>query len=196
VAEARDKAPNDSARAPDASAALRADGPALEVRYGPAGRDTLAEIVGELAPDARPPKSPGIEPTLTVGEAFVERETLAAIHAELISEAHEAASPVPRHSPPHPVEPPRPNRVPRPESRPAPTAAPTEIFQLLTFVVRGTDVSRLASERARRQFVEQTLLERLPVHSIDEVERIDASPWTEQQSVVLRVLCRVSTDDS
>jgi hypothetical protein len=193
VAETHDKPPNESA-------------PALEVRYGPAGRDTLAEIVGELAPSLRRPKPAGTEPTLTVGEGFVEHETLAAIHAELLSDSDEVvASAVPADSA-APLEPPRP-RVPRPESRPAPASprlgaaavqepiAATQIFQLLTFVVRGTDVSRLASERARRQFVEQTLLERLPVHSIDEVERIDASPWTEQQSVVLRVLCRVSTDD-
>jgi hypothetical protein len=159
--------------------------PSLEVRYGPAGRDTLAEIVGELTPDARRARdAPSAEPTLTVGESFVEQETMAAIHAELVTEAtaQHSAQGAPR--------------VPRPSSQPRAEAAasgqPVEIFELVTFVVRGTDVSRLASERARRQFVEQALLERLPVRSIDDVDRVDASPWTEQQSVVLRVLCRVS----
>lgn len=160
--------PNDKLRTESA--------PALEVRIAPAGRDTLAEIVGELQPPA--PEPPGAEPTVTVGEGYVERDTMAAIHAELMTE---------------PAPPPVPS-VPRPT--PVPLSAATELFELCTFVVRGTDVSRLASERARRDFVARTLLRRLPVTSIEDVERIDASPWTEQQSVVLRVLCRISADGS
>lgn len=178
--------PNDNDKPPAQST------PSLEVRIAPAGRDTLAEIVGELAP-AEPSvrEASSAEPTVTVGETFVERETMAAIHAELLS-----GTATPRHPAPAPAPVPRPASavpvVPRPT--PAPSAAATELFELVTFVVRGADVSRLASERARREFVGRTLLRRLPVASIDEVERIDASPWTEQQSVVLRVLCRISAD--
>jgi hypothetical protein len=77
----------------------------------------------------------------------------------------------------------------------APNAGPEaalglEIFEMMTYVVRGTDVARLSTEGLRRSFVEEYLLTRLPVQSMAEVDRIDVTPWTIQGTLVVRVWCR------
>ena len=70
--------------------------------------------------------------------------------------------------------------------------AELEIFEMATYVVRGGDVSRLASEALRRDFVEKHLLRRLPVTSMSEVDRVDVTPWTAPGTLVVRVWCRLS----
>lgn len=66
-----------------------------------------------------------------------------------------------------------------------------EVFEMATFVVRGPELSRLSSQLARRDFVAERLLHRLPVGSIDEVDRVDVTPWTVRGTVIVRVWCRV-----
>ena len=65
-----------------------------------------------------------------------------------------------------------------------------EVFEMATFVVRG-DLARLSSTSARRAFVAERLLHRLPVASITDVDRVDVTPWTVRGTVVVRVWCRV-----
>lgn len=65
-----------------------------------------------------------------------------------------------------------------------------EVFEMATFVVRG-DVTRLSSMTARREFVGERLLHRLPVDSLEQVDRIDITPWTVHGTVIVRVWCRV-----
>jgi hypothetical protein len=72
----------------------------------------------------------------------------------------------------------------------APSETPCEIYEMMTFVVRG-DLARLSSTRARREFVAERLLSRLPVRDISEVDRVDVTPWTVHGTVIVRVWCRV-----
>jgi len=67
-----------------------------------------------------------------------------------------------------------------------------EVFEMATFVVRGPELSQLSSQQARRDFVAERLLHRLPVGSIDEVDRVDVTPWTVRGTVIVRVWCRVA----
>jgi hypothetical protein len=60
--------------------------------------------------------------------------------------------------------------------------------------VRGIEAAKLSSEALRRRFVEENLLRRLPVASMDAVDRVDVTPWTVQGTLVLRVWCRPPTD--
>jgi hypothetical protein len=69
--------------------------------------------------------------------------------------------------------------------------ATLEIMEMATFVVRGREVLRLSSDAARREFVAERLMHRLPVKSMEEVDRIDVTPWTVRGTVVLRVWCKV-----
>ena len=82
-----------------------------------------------------------------------------------------------------------PSRVPPP--RAAATALPLAIFEMLTFVVQGAEIASLSSEAVRRKFVEQHLLRRLPDRDMTRVERIDVTPWTVQNTVVVRVWCKL-----
>lgn len=161
--------------------------PELELSEAPAGRETLGAIAEELTPGGRPPmatlrygdrvsNAPGAvtprtrtllrsAPEITVAEAAVGRETLAAIEQELGS----------RHA-----------------VREAVASAPLDVYEMITFVMRGPQVVELASERGRRAFVEHKLLSRLPVESMAEVERIDVAPWTVRDAVIVRIWCRVA----
>jgi len=65
------------------------------------------------------------------------------------------------------------------------------IFEMLTFVVQGADVASLASDAQRRRFVEAHLLQRLPAKNLEQVDRIDVTPWTVQDTLVVRVWCKV-----
>jgi hypothetical protein len=78
-------------------------------------------------------------------------------------------------------------------ARPASAAAPEEavIFEISTFVVEGAEVFGKVSERHRREFVEQRLLHRLPVLSMEQVTRIDLTPGATPNTVILRVWSRV-----
>ncbi|MEZ4223917.1 MAG: hypothetical protein R3B13_23405 [Polyangiaceae bacterium] len=66
-----------------------------------------------------------------------------------------------------------------------------EVFEMVTFVVRGDDLASLSSENLRRRFVEERLLSRLPVKDMSAVDRVDVTPWTVKNTVVLRVWCRL-----
>jgi hypothetical protein len=49
----------------------------------------------------------------------------------------------------------------------------------------------LASETQRRRFVEIYLLQRLPAQDMARVDRVDVTPWTVRDTLVVRVWCRV-----
>jgi hypothetical protein len=189
------------ARAPEVSA------PEITVHKSTVGRDTLAAIVDEMgeheAPTAireqappmgafrpemptlgyeqrpRPvlPETPRAPLTsspevIVVGEAPVGRATMAAIEEELTASFLELTAPA------------EPAAKTKPE--------PTEVFEIVTFVVKGGEIFSKASEDARREFVGKYLRHRLPVASMKDVKRIDASPGAERGSVILRVWCRLS----
>jgi len=105
---------------------------------------------------------------ITIEERPIGRETLAAIAEELARENAAFLRDLPQEE-----------------------DAPLEIMEMATFVVRGRDVMRLSSEAARREFVAERLMHRLPVASIDQIDRIDVTPWTVRGTVVLRVWCKV-----
>ena len=52
-------------------------------------------------------------------------------------------------------------------------------------------MARLSSDALRRQFVEEHLLARLPSPSMDDIDRVDVTPWTVQGTLVVRVWCRL-----
>src|SRR6266542_4161725 len=54
--------------------------------------------------------------------------------------------------------------------------SPSKIFEISIFVVEGEEISTGASEEARRAFLQQRLLHRVPALSMDEVVRISVSP--------------------
>jgi hypothetical protein len=159
--------------------------PEIKIAYTPAGRETLDAITHELVPVPVPAVVPreSSSPEITVREGTIERDTLAAIMAEAGATSDAEATPL-VNAPSAPTP-----------SRPAPSAATgaqpsVEIFEMMTYVLRGTDVARLATDASRRAFVEEYLLARLPVKSMAEVDRIDVTPWTIQGTLVVRVWCR------
>jgi len=77
-----------------------------------------------------------------------------------------------------------------PIAAPKASRAPLAIFEMVTFVVQGADVATLASEAQRRRFVEEHLIQRLPVKDLAQIERVDVTPWTVQDTVVVRVWCK------
>jgi hypothetical protein len=152
-----------------------ADAPMIEISEAPAGRETMAAIAEELAQSLRP-----------------RQNTLP--YADKISNAPGAKSP---------------SRAPAPKPKPKPGAGsgvsagvepapPTprlapdalEIFELLTFIIRGSMVGDLSTDPLRRRFVEEHLLHRVPSGSMADVERIEVTPWTAKGTMVVRVWCR------
>jgi len=155
--------------------------PEIKIGYTPAGRETLDAITHELVPVPVPAIVPrdSSSPEITVREGTIERDTLAAIMEEAGATSDAEATPL-VNAPGLPVS-----------QRFAPGAQPgLEIFEMMTYVLRGTDVARLATEASRRAFVEENLLSRLPVKSMADVDRIDVTPWTIQGTLVVRVWCR------
>jgi hypothetical protein len=110
---------------------------------------------------------------ITIDE--VGRASLAAIEEALLTERFETGA----------VRPARPASAAAPE--------PAFIFEISTFVVEGAEVFGKASERQRREFVERRLLHRLPVLSMQQVERIDMTPGATPNTMILRVWSRVDT---
>jgi hypothetical protein len=149
--------------------------PEIRVAYTPAGRQTLDAITDELVPLPLPAitEREGSSPEIVVRETIAEHDTLAAIIAE--------AAGIEELIPPPPVPA-------APSS--APATSTLEIFEMITFVVRGLESAKVSSEALRRRFVEEQLLKRLPVASMDAVERVDVTPWTVQGTLVVRVWCR------
>ena len=193
--------------------------PEIQVREAPAGRETLAAIAEELRPAIRPQldtipyadrikNAPGAHtpsltpalprvtletaPDLSVATEAADGETLAAIAAD----AHESpSSPSSADAPPTSGM----NPIKRSSERPiAPEASnePLEIFEMATFVVRGSDAARLSTDALRRRFVEERLMHRLPVATLDEIDRVDVTPWTVRGTFVVRVWCKVAGIDA
>jgi hypothetical protein len=137
----------------------------------PAGRDTLAAIAEELRPEARGPLT-----TLPYGDR-VPNAPGAATPSKPPRSKHEAAG-----------ERRKSDKPARKAAAPALSRAEqTEVFEVLTFLVRHPEPSALLSEESRRAFVAARVLQRLPGQSMQRVGRIDISPWIERETVVLRV---------
>lgn len=182
--------------------------PEVKLTYAAAGRETMAAIEEELA---APSLSTAEAPVIEITETPAGRETMAAIEEELadamrprqntlpygdrISNAPGARSPsrapaarkVADDGPEITVDAEPPVKV-APAAKPAPDAL--EIFELLTFIVRGNPVGDLSTDALRRRFVKAHLLHRVPGKSLDSVERIEVTPWTAKGTMVLRVWCR------
>ena len=167
-------------------------GPEIQIGEEPAGRETLAAIAEELRPAARQKQStlpysdrisnaPGARtpskapqetaPEIIVSRAPAGRETLAAIESELRAEAAPGSA-----------------EAPQPEA-----GAPLEIFEMVTFVVRGSEAARLSTEALRRRFAEERLIHRLPVKSAEDIDRVDVTPWTVRDTFVVRVWCKLTS---
>ncbi len=194
---------------------LAPSAPEVKLGYATAGRETMAAIEEELT---APSLSTAEAPLIEISETPAGRETMAAIAEELaeamrprlntlpygdqISNAPGAKSPsrMPAHRPtaePAPVG--APKRDDGPEVTIGTEAAPLtprlkpdalEIFELLTFIIRGSMVGDLSTDALRRRFVEEHLLERVPSGSIADVERIEVTPWTAKGTMVMRLWCR------
>jgi len=163
-----------------------AEAPVIEISEAPAGRETMQAIAEELAEAMRP-----------------RQNTLP--YADRISNAPGARAPSRVPTPPGMRAVKRPSKTPAsarddgPEvtvsaepAPPTPRLAPEalEIFELLTFIVRGSGVGDLSTDTLRRRFVEAHLLHRVPSGSIADVERIEVTPWTAKGTMVVRVWCR------
>ena len=167
-----------------------AEAPMIEISETPAGRETMAAIAEELADAMRP-----------------RLNTLP--YADKISNAPGARSPsrmpapVAELAPALAPTPPKPSNAPSLDDGPEVTVsaevAPLtprlkpdalEIFELLTFIIRGSLVGDLSTDALRRRFVEEHLLHRVPSGSIADVERIEVTPWTAKGTMVMRVWCR------
>jgi hypothetical protein len=170
-------------RPPESSA------PELRVAYTPAGRATLEAIAGELVPLPLPASAEheSSSPEIIVREGVMGRETLAAIIEEArpsaaAGDANETSEGV--------ATSPEKGATSRGA---AATPAALEIFEMMTYVVRGVDTMHLSSDAQRRGFVEEHLLARLPVESMNDVARVDVTPWTARGTFVVRVWCNVAT---
>lgn len=188
------------------------DAPELEFQLVPAGRDTLAAITA----DAMEQSALGARAPMTTldYESRPEADAKTGVRRRLQTRGYEEAPVVPRVvRTTTPGVAPAPNaeraedgRVSRetikalahamlepspPNSAVRARAATIEAFELVTFVVRGDDLSQLASEATRREFVAERLLHRLPVSTMDLVDRVDVTPWTQKGSLILRVWCKI-----
>jgi len=182
------KEPAQSAEA--ARAPMQTSVPDIKVDYKPAGRETLDAITAELVPLPANWERESSSPEIIVREGVIERDTLAAIMEEA-NAGQPAAEPSDDDMAVTVAKLPVPARAAsKPAATPAATIQGLEIFEMVTYVVRGGDVARLASESLRRQFVEEHLLGRLPVKSMADVDRVDVTPWTVQGTLVVRVWCR------
>lgn len=199
----------ESDREPDKPAPMK---PLPSRPPGPQARKRLSTLGYEqrpVVPNFRVPRParPSSSPELTFGSAPAGRETLAAISEELTGEpattVREKGALQPAPDKPrapgretlHALETELESRLGQsaPESGMQPVSEELEVFEMATFVVRGHELGRLASQKARRDFVEERLKHRLPIASMDQVDHVDVTPWTERGTVILRVWCRVTT---
>jgi hypothetical protein len=174
--------------------------PEITLRRGPAGRETLAAIVEELAQDpatavrpkldtigyeerpkhrssSRPPPMGSSPELISIGEAPIGRATQSAIEDALVAETLATTALA---------------EAARPQASPLAAPAPAEVFEISTFVVEGDEIFTKVSEQSRRDFVEQRLLHRLPALSMHEVVRIDVSRGAASKTVILRVWSKVA----
>jgi len=167
--------------------------PDIRVAYTPAGRETMDAIRSELVPK---PLSVVTEretssPEITIREGVAGRETLAAILEETKPDGRAPQTTLPYGDRVSNAPGARtPSTAPR-AAVPAEAPSGVEIFEMMTYVIRGVEASRLSSEVLRRHFVEENLLSRLPTDSMDDVDRVDVTPWTVQGTLVVRVWCRL-----
>ncbi len=167
--------------------------PEIEVEPGYAGRETMAAIASEMlvdvAPSVESPDPRPREPRHTV--SYEDRPPTPAV--ALPRRARRATldyveRPAATKRSPHGA-----TLDDGQTSRTGESSEPLtdfEIHEMVTFVVRG-ELAQLASVSARRDFVRERLLHRLPVQTIDEVDRIDVTPWTVRGTVIVRVWCRI-----
>jgi hypothetical protein len=163
-----------------------AEAPLIEISETPAGRETMDAIAAELADLTRP-----------------RQNTLP--YADKISNAPGARLPSRAPVPPAPAPASTSQQLAKHDDGPEvtitdePTPAPPtprlapdalEIFELLTFIIRGSGVGDLSTDALRRRFVAEHLLHRVPSGSMDMVERIEVTPWTAKGTMVVRVWCR------
>jgi len=190
--------------APDI-ATLVEEGPEIEVGQGQAGRETLAAIAHEMFGEGRE-----IRTSIEVGEASREpRHTMSYEDRPLTplvrpmqrtrtATLDYAERPARTKRSPHVPEldegrgsHPTSSTSDHKGSPVAPGAeAEFEIHEMITFVVKG-DLAQLSSTTARRDFVRDHLMHRLPVSRLSEVDRIDVTPWTVKGTVIVRVWCHV-----
>ncbi len=193
------KAPSKSAPANTAHAkkGKEASQPDIRVAYTPAGRETMDAIQAELVPLPLPAvmEHETSSPEITIRQSIAGRETLAAIFEETRPEARAPMTTLPYGD--------RVSNAPgaktpstAPKAAPAQATTGVEIFEMMTYVVRGVEAARLSSDVLRRSFVEEHLLARLPTKSMDDIDRVDVTPWTVQGTLVVRVWCRLPAASS
>jgi len=145
-----------------------------ESKRRPQGKPRVTTVPYEDRP--RPPPTSrrlpfGSSPELiTIDE--VGRASMAAIEEALLTERLETASA-------------------RARATASSLPEPAFVYEISTFVIHGSEIFGKATEQARREFVARRLLHRLPVLSIEEVERIDMTPGAAADTVILRVWSRV-----
>jgi hypothetical protein len=160
--------------------------PEIQLSYSAAGRETLALIAEEPGP--RDTLRVGFDdaPEVTVVASPAGRETLALIsdlarpmraeqptlnYGDRISNAPGATTP---------------SQAPKL----APRSTPFAIFQTLSFVIEGLDRAQLTSDDARRAFLAEHLLERLPERDLSRVARSELSADS-ATGFVLTVWCKI-----
>ena len=187
---------SDPPAAPKAPFEARVD-PEIRVGAAPVGRETFAAIAGELAT-----ANPGSAPAIVLETKPAGRETLSAIsrevapmrpplatlpYGDLVPNAPGSIAPFDQDGDDETTLP----RSAKPAATDAAQPEQADIFELLTFLVRCADPSLLASEEARRSFVAQRLRHRLPGADTAAITRIDVTPWTERDTVVVRIWYQV-----
>jgi len=167
--------PGPSARQP---AQAFTSSPEITLSQSPAGRETLAAIGEELSEPVT-----GVRPTLATID-FAAPRARADFRATrdapgpeitIVDEAGEI----------------RDGGVADSSSILGAAPAALQIYEMITFVVKGADAERLASQGAGRDFVAERLRQRLPITDLEDVERIEVTPWSVRGTVIIRVWCRV-----
>jgi hypothetical protein len=197
---------------PAADAAPTPEGSAPELRfeYAPAGRETISAISEEVADAARELRArlPELSaPEISLEDAPAGRDTVTVIAREAAAHAATAVrprlttldysnrpvdgSPDASCTPSHATIDALARAMTEPEVAAGARHSPLEISELVTFVVRGGDLTQLSSEDGRRRFVTERLLARLPVRSLDQVLRVDVTPGTVRGTLIVRVWCQL-----
>jgi len=164
-----------------------AEAPMIEISEAPAGRETMQAIAEELANEMRPRQN-----TLPYGDKIKNAPGARSPSRMPAPQEHRSAPPKADGS--HAAKPedgPEVTVTDEP-APPTPRLAPEalEIFELLTFIIRGNKVGDLSTDGLRRRFVEEHLLHRVPSGSMTNVERIEVTPWTAKGTMVVRVWCK------
>jgi hypothetical protein len=178
--------------------------PDITLSETPAGRDTVTAIAREVAEHA----ATAVRPKLTTldyetrpGASRDTREAAPEIEIGAEPDTAVRRRVTTRGYDERPQRPPQPSHetldaiaraLAGPDSGPRPLEGDLEICEMVTFVVRGSDLTSLSSEEGRRQFVSERLMRRLPVSSHDDIVRIDVTPWTVRGTLIARVWCRLA----